>query len=82
MIKVDDLEREQIQNESHVYMNIILLMLKNFAKSNRFELNRMFLKEDEISACKNVLKCIEGTKLMKETDFSRLVSILIASAKP
>ena len=55
-----------------VFSNIIAAMLQQFTKCNRFELNRMFLKKDEIDACKNVLKFVKKSELLSESDFVQL----------
>jgi len=68
-------DKELSENENRLYTNIILEMLQQFSRCNRFELNKMFLKSEEIQACKNVLLFIENSKLIDEDEFKKLENL-------
>ena len=49
-------------------------MLQQFSICNRFELNKMFLKNEEVHSCKSILRFIEKSKLVGDDELKKLES--------
>jgi hypothetical protein len=73
--KIKEISEEAISvNDNLLYFNIILEMLQQFSICNRFELNKMFLKNEEVHSCKSILRFIEKSKLVGDDELKKLES--------